>query len=337
MQAPELTLAAAIRDADCAKSEPRHKAVRNLAPALLLEIGKPGPLWRAAELHGSGPKVVAALQAALAHTDDVTLRSMAAIGLGMIGEPSVVERVAGWIDLAGDDAEASFQRECAVIALSFLGSAAREEDSAVARDVYERLREALRSERPDVRFQAAVAVAEVGGADEAEAALVAALRDEAHPEVRESIVDALSRLPAPQPATCEALAAIVDDAEEGGSSLGFAAAMVLAGAQRPEAGPRLVDAVRIRHERDRALEALAVLGRNAPAAAIEAVHAVARGFLTPGTTRVRAAYALARLHPDPPDTNPGHALLRKLAWHPRPAVREAVADAEHNLRDLEAR
>jgi HEAT repeat protein len=336
MQAAQLTLAAAIRDADCAKDEPRHKAVRNLAPALLGEIGKPGPLWRAAEQHASGPQVVAKLQAALAQTKDVPLRSLAAIGLGMIGEPSVVEEVAPWIDLEGDDADASFLRECAVIALSFVGAAAREHGDveSVRRDVYLRQRRALSSERPDVRFQAAIAVAEVGG-DEAEAALVRALADEQHPEVRENILDAISRFPDPRPATCEALLAIIEDAEEGFSAIGFAAAMVLAGAGRSEAGPRLEVALRIRHERDRALEALAVLGSRAPASAIEAVHALARGLLTPGITRVRAAYALARLHPDPPERNPGRALLRKLAWHPRAAVREAVTDAENNLRDLD--
>ena len=332
MQAPELTLAAAIRDADCEKAEPRHKAIRSIAGALLLEIGKPGPLWRAAELHPSGPQVVAALQAALARVDDVALRSMAAIGLGMIGEPSVVERVADWIDLAGDDADASFQRECAVIALSFVGSAAPPTEPVRA-DVRRRLTAALRSDRPDVRFQAAIAVAEVGG-DEAERTLVHALRDEEHREVRENIVDALSRFPTPGASTCDALLEIVDDAEEGNGSVGFAAAMVLAGAGRPEAGARLVVALRIRHERDRALEALAVLGPRAPASAVDAVQSLARGFLTPSITRVRAAYALARIVATPGEDNPGVALLRKLAWHPRSAVREAVADAQKNLRDL---
>lgn len=332
MQAPELTLAAAIRDADCAKAEPRHKAIRNLAPALLMEIGEPGPLWRAAERHRDGPQVVAALQAALAHPDDVALRSMAAIGLGTIGEASVVDRVASWIDLPGDDADASFQRECAVIALSFVGSAAPA--SEPVRDaVLRRLEAALRSDRPDVRFQAAIAVVEVGG-EQAEPTLLEALRDEAHPEVRENIVDALSRLSSPSAAACEALVAIVHDEEEGPSAVGFAAAMVLAGAGRAEAGARLVDALRIRHERDRALEALAVLGRNAPASAVDAVQALARGFLTPSITRVRAAYALARSSSARGEDNPGVALLRKLAWHPRAAVREAVADAEKNLRDL---
>jgi HEAT repeat protein len=49
-------------------------------------------------------------------------------------------------------------------------------------------------------------------------------------------------------------------------------------------------------------------------------------------TRVRAAYALARIEPER-----GSALLDRLAKHPRPAVREAVAEARVNLAKLAAR
>jgi HEAT repeat protein len=259
---------------------------------------------------------------------------MAAIGLGMIGEASVVERVAGWVELEEDTEEASFQRECAVIALSFVGVAAggAEAGAAVRADVERRLVGALKSERPDVRFQAALAVAEVGD-EGGEAMLHEALLREEHPEVRDSIVDALSRFGSPSPQTCAALVELVDS-EEGATATGFTAAMVLAGAGRPEAGPRLVDALRVRHQRDQALEALAVLGERAPQDARTAVTALAHGWLTPGPTRARAAYALARLSGALTEDNPGIALLRKLAWHPRAAVREAVADAHKNLERL---
>ena len=335
MQAPELTLAAAIRDADLDKAEPRHKAIRNLAPALLTELDKPGPRWRAAAEHQDGEQVIAKLRGALGQTDDVTLRCMAAIGLGMIGEASVVERVGPWVELSEDTEEASFQRECAVIALSFIGVAAGQADDGapVRADVKRRLVEALRSDRPDVRFQAALAVAEVGD-DDGEATLREALQREEHPEVRDSMVDALSRFESPSDETCAALLEIALSPDEGPTSTGFAAAMILAGAGRPEAGPRLLDALRVRHQRDQALEALAVLGEKAPDNARAAVTAVAHGWLTPGPTRARAAYALARLHGALTEDNPGLSLLRKLAWHPRAAVREAVADAHKNLARL---
>jgi hypothetical protein len=112
--------------------------------------------------------------------------------------------------------------------------------------------------------------------------------------------------------------------------------MILASVRDKAAGPALVEALGRRVHRDRALEGLAVLGRAAPSTAVEVVDTLARGWLTPGVTRVRAAYALARIvAPGTADRpNPGIALLARLAWHPRPAVREAVADARANLRQL---
>ncbi len=108
--------------------------------------------------------------------------------------------------------------------------------------------------------------------------------------------------------------------------------MVLAGAGRASAGPRLVAALGVRHQRDRALEALAVLGQDAGADAATEVATLARGMLTRGITRVRAAYALARILGG--EDNAGHALLRRLGWHPSAGVREAVRDAETNLQTL---
>ena len=115
------------------------------------------------------------------------------------------------------------------------------------------------------------------------------------------------------------------------------AAMALASAKRPEAGPRLLMALRLRSERDRALEALAFLGRAAPGEAVEAVDRLASGWLTPGITRVRAAYALVRMVAPTSDRreHPGQRWLDRLALHPRAAVREAVADARAALAKLD--
>ena len=335
MQAPELTLAASIRDADAKRTEARHKAIRSMAPAFLVELGKPGPLWRATVGHADHDAIAEALFTALRQSEDVPLAALAAIGLGMLGEPDVLDAVAPWVDLEGTEDEHSFRRECAVITTGFVGVAAKGSTDEDARRCHAAVVKTLRgwfgSVFPDVRFQVALALVDVDGSP-SEAALAKALRTEDHPEVRESLVDALSRLDTIGAASIRALEDVLTDDEEGPDALGFEAAMVLAGARRPSAGPRLLDALPVRHQRDRALEALAVLGPLAGEAASDKVEALAKGMLTRGVTRVRAAYALARILGGP--DNRGHALLRKLHWHPSAAVREAVADAETNLQTL---
>jgi len=61
---------------------------------------------------------------------------------------------------------------------------------------------------------------------------------------------------------------------------------------------------------------------------------LARQVLLPSITRVRAAYALARMVSDGQGANPGVLMLKRLRWHPRAAVREAVRDAFANLERL---
>jgi len=335
MQAPELTLAAAIRDANAKRTEARHKAIRSMAPAFLVEVDKPGPLWKATADHASKDAILEALFAALRQNEDIPLAALGAIGLGMLGESDVLGAVEPWVQLEGTEDEDSFRRECAVITTGFVGVAAKGNDSAQARachtSIVRRLRAWFGSVFPDVRFQVALALVDVDGAP-SEPALAKALRTEDHPEVREALVDALSRLDTIGDASVRALEDVLEDDEEGPEALGFEAAMVLAGARQPSAAPRLVAALDVRHQRDRALEALAVLGPDASTHAREKVEALAKGMLTRGVTRVRAAYALARMLEG--SDNRGHALLRKLHWHPSAAVREAVADAETNLRAL---
>lgn len=341
MQAPELSLAAAIRDIDANKLDARLKALRSLAPALLVDLDKPGPLWLAATLHDSGATVTRMLFDALGQEHDIPSRGQAAVSLGMLGDASVIDVVAPWLTLEGEQVDACFQRECAVIAISFIGAAAaRAPDNTgrhALRQCMKLLSAALESPAADVRFQAAVALVEVADTNvgDVEALLRDALKLEDNPEVRHNLVDALSRLEHPSAATLDALAKVLEDPQEGASAVGLAAAMILAGQRRPEAGPRLVTALGVRLQRDDALEALAVLGPAAPDAAVERARRIATGVLTTPITRVRAAYALARMCSQSADANnPGLRWLARLAWHPRPAVREAVTDARRNLEQL---
>ncbi len=333
MQAPELTLDAAIRDADAERVDARHKAIRSLASAFLVELGKPGPLWQATAGHPQEPAILDALYGALRQTQDIPLAALGAIGLGMLGQEDVVEAVSPWVDLEGIEDEVSFRRECAVITTGYVGVAAATAPGveAVRGRIARRLRAWFASVHPDVRFQAALALVDVEG-ERVEADLAQALRTEDHPEVREALVDALSRLDTIHDASIRALEDVLADDDEGPEALGFEAAMVLAGARQASAGPRLLDALGVRHQRDRALEAIAVLGPAAGKDASAAVAPMARGLFMRGITRVRAAYAWARIEGG--SDNPGRRLLRKLHWHPSSAVREAVRDAEHNLAEL---
>lgn len=330
MQAPTLTLGAALRDCEAPRAEARIKAVQNLAPALLGELDVPGPRWSATTEHDRGPEVAAALVRAI-DGDDPALRGLAAIGLGTLGDPEVLARCGGWLGLRGDDEDTGFLRECAAIAIAMVGACAPN-DHDVRTRAMKMLGDAMRAERPDVRFQAPGGLVEIAGA-QAQAELLAALAAEDHPEVRRAIVEALSRIDPAPAATCDALETLLGG-EEAHEEIGFEAAMILASARRDAARPRLMRALDHRAERDRALEALAVLGP-APPADLARVQRLAAAIMTPGVTRVRAAYALSRMAPAGV-RDPGRALLAKLRFHPRGAVREAVRDALANLGQLAA-
>jgi hypothetical protein len=180
-----------------------------------------------------------------------------------------------------------------------------------------------------VRFQAGPALVEVAE-QAAEPDLVAALERESQAEVRENLVAALAMLDPPGPAACDSLAKLLAG-DEGKGMLGWEAALALTSARRSEGGPRLVAALRRRELRDQALEALAVLGPQAPEGAAESVRRLTQGLFVPVFTQVRAAYALARIAPDE-----GERRLAALGRHLRPAVREAVGEARANLDKLAA-
>ncbi len=324
----ELTLGAALRDATSIHDNARNMAIRNLAPALLEELGRASPAWCAHKDHSRGPEVRDALRHATIHDPVPVIRGLGSIGLGQLGDGWVVGTVGPWLAAAGDTNDDFFLRECAVIALSFIGAAAPAEDPNRERVLGE-LREAMQSGHDDVRFQACVALAEVAGR-EAEPELVAALEREVHPEVRESLVSALSVLDPLGPEACDALEHILA-APNAGEPIGFLAAMALAAARRPSAAARLVTALDYRETRDDALEALAVLAPNVPDGVVDRLRHMAGSIWTPAITRVRAAYVLARTNP-----KDGLARLAKMSWHPRRAVREAVADARAAIARLDA-
>lgn len=324
MKAPELTLDAALRDATSTREQARAKAVSNLSAALLTEAELTPPCWNAADRHPRGPEVRQALLRAL-EDDAATVRGLAAIGLGDMGDEAVLERLEPWLDLQGTDEDAAFPRECAAIALSYFGASAPASEGAVRQRVRDRLLKALESPHPDVRYQAALGVAEVSDRDDLaiEERLVAVVQDDGEAQVRTAAVEALSKLEPLGPRTCAVLEDNLDD--EG--ALGFESAMALAGARRSAAGERLYRALGKEEDRDRALEGLAVLGPQAPEHAVERAGRMSRSWLTPAVTRVRGAYLVARATGDT-------SVLDRLAGHRRAAVREAVADAREALAAL---
>ncbi|MEE9386664.1 MAG: HEAT repeat domain-containing protein [Nannocystaceae bacterium] len=328
----ELSLDAALLDATSLDPRSRERGIQNIAPALLGELKRPGPSWRAAHDHARGSEALEALRRVLEHDARLENRGWALVGLGRLGDPEVRGPAMRSIAASGEGAATVFQRECAALYLSFLGSAARGagQDATVA-SVRAALVEGLGSEHDDVRFQAAVALAEVGGED-VEARLVAALVHEHEDRVRANIVCALALSDPPGPIAVGALRGIVAG-DPVCAEVAYEAALALAGARHPDAIPQLVIALRRRDLRDRALEALAVFDCVQARAAVDPVRSLAWGWQTGGVTRVRAAYALARWIPDE-----GNKLLRWLRFHPKFAVRGAVEEAaallvRHGSRD----
>jgi HEAT repeat protein len=348
MAGAELTLAAALRDVDAMRVEARSVAIRSLGPALLDELGLRPPVWWDRIDHPQRDAVAAALERAC--TDKAPQNAaLAHIGLAEIAAPSAHRYARQALESTQEDDAAMFLRECAVICLSLLGAAARdyledeqrqlgpleqpdarERAEAVYRTMLVELRELLSDPRPDVRYQAGPALVEVGGTA-IEHELLTAFDREQQESVRANLIAAISMLDPPSPAACDVLAAVLST-PEGQGEVGWEAAMALTAARRPEGAPRLLAALARQSTRDRALEALAVLGPDGPPEIADAVRRYTSGWLTPVFTRVRAAYALARIEPER-----GQALLDRLAKHPRAAVREAVAEARVNLAKLAAR
>lgn len=333
MPAPSLpiTLEAALRDADVLDGKARTLAITHLASAYLERLGRSEPLWQAATRHERGPEVLAALLRAVDRDPALAIRAVAATGLGQIGAPELLTAIPDeWFTRS--DPDAAYLRECAAIAWTLLGEAARPVSGDRPQDVFDvvlaRLREGLREGPPELRYQCAAGVAQLVGA-EAEADLVAALARETVPQIRGALVTAIGELDPPGPAACDLLAPLCDDPH---TPTAFAAALALTVARDPRGGPQLLRAVGRPEDRGRALEALAALGPLAPPAALPTVRRLARSFFTPGLTRVRAAYALARLAP-----GEGEAVLARLASSLFASVREAVADAKAGLDQLAAR
>ncbi len=348
-----LSLDAAIRDAEEADPRVRNVALQHLGLCLLQEIGEqqpPRPIWQAAGKHPQGPAVQDLLRNAIATDAAPANRAVAAASLGQLGDPRVLGMVVAWASVPAttsadsalldfDEDAQRYLRECAVIAMTVLGEAAdaaRETDedaNHTHHQVCEHLEALLRSGYPEVRYQAATGLIDVAG-PQAEQALARTLEAESDPQVAAGLAEALSGMDPPSAYTCKLLRARLEDPKMPHETT-FSAALGLAAARDPSAGPRLLQAVTSTQQRSlrgRALEALAVLGPQAPPAAIPVIEHLARKWLISGSTRVRCAYALARIDPQR-----GLPMLDALEHSRFASVREAVVDARAGLEKLDAR
>ncbi len=326
-----ITLEAALRDADVLDVKARTLAITHLAGAYLERIGRNQPRWNAQAAHPLGPEVVATLLRALERDPAAPIQALAAAGLGQLGAAELLGAVPPeWF--TSTQADAAYGRECAAIGWTLLGVAARQASGDLAQRTCDsalaRLRGGLRGEQPELRYQCAAGLAEIEGRG-AESDLVEALERETDPSVRSALVNAIGELDPPGPRACEVLAPLTADPH---IPTAFAAALALTAGRDPRGGPQLLLALGRPDDRGRALEALAALGPLAPPNALPAVRRLARSFFTPGLTRVRAAYALARLAPAE-----GQAILDRLQSALRASVREAVVDAREGLARLAAR
>ncbi|MBL8969327.1 MAG: hypothetical protein JNK56_02020, partial [Myxococcales bacterium] len=208
-----ITLEAALRDADVVDDKARTLAITHLASAYLERLGRSDPLWQAATRHERGPEVLAILLRAIERDPALAIRAVAATGLGQIGAPELLTAIPDeWFTRA--DADAAYLRECAAIAWTLLGEAARPVSGDRPQDVFDgalaRLREGLRADQPELRFQCAAGVAQLAGR-EAEADLVAALARETIPQIRGALVTAIGELDPPGAAACDVLAPLCDE------------------------------------------------------------------------------------------------------------------------------
>lgn len=342
-----LSLDAAIRDATSADPRVRNLALQHLGLVYLQEVAPgsraaPSPIWRAESLDARGPEIQQILRTAMREDSAPANRAVATASLAQLGDPDLLPTAIAWStsvfehsDKLDDDAR-RYLRECAVIAMTVLGEAAaaacqQHVDAQKShRAVAEQLTALLDSEFPEVRFQAATGLLDVIG-DRAEPLLARALAGEKNPQVAAGLAEALAGMDPPNPESCRLLRNLLEDPNMPAQTT-FAAALGLVAARDPAAGPRLLQAVRSSQQRpfrDRALEALAVLGPAAPPQAAAVIHALAHKWLISGSTRVRCAYALSRIDPAV-----GIPLLQRLEHSRHASVREAVADARAGLDTL---
>ncbi len=326
-----ITLAAALRDCDHADPRVRDRALRHMGDALLAELGPKAKRWRAADRHARGAQVLEVLTEAVHSDPSPVLQGFAAIGLGQLGDPRALPLLREALTTEGEGEEPAFRRECAAIGLAELAGAAMEDPAAALLPaIAAPLTEGLASPHPEVRFQCAGTLVDVLGND-AEGPIASALAGESTPEVRRGLCEALARIDEPSPATTKLLLAVLEDPSIDLDTR-FAAAIGLTAARDPAAAPLLLKGLGKPEFRNRALEALAALGALAPAEAIPKIRALASSWLRPRVTRVRAAYALARIRP-----NEGEPLLDRFSRSRSAAVQEAVADARAALKSLAAR
>ncbi len=321
-----LTFEAALRDLAAERPEARALALRLLPGTYLERLGLAPPVAHAAALHPDGARAVTALHAAHAREPIAELRGIALWALAMLGDPGLVALA----DQTLSSEEDPYLHESAVQALGILGMVLEPSGEATP-SVEGSLTRAVEDPRPHVRAAACDGLVRAGFAA-AEAAIVAAFDREPDDDVREAMVEALAALDPPGEAACRILGeAVLTPAHPPDTR--FAAARGLAAGRRMDGARLLVEALARPFQRDDAMEALAVLAPRLPPAlrTRAAAHArrIARGLFVPATTRVRAAYLLARI-----ESEAGLRLLARLSRRRSRAVQEAVADARAALARL---
>ena len=105
----ELTLDAALRDIDHGRPEVRGVAIRNLAPALLDQLGLRPPAWWTHIEHDKREQAAEALDRSC---DDPAPQNaaLARIGLAQLGAPQALARAHEALGVAGDDPASTFFR-----------------------------------------------------------------------------------------------------------------------------------------------------------------------------------------------------------------------------------
>ena len=262
----EMTLEAALRDLQ--HKDPRVRA-------------------QAAEALGREDLGKEALTALLAAADDghSSVRYAALLSLGELGRPQAIPSAVDRLD-DGDP----LVREAAVIALGQIGAAAGGDESPASRaaldTAFAALARAVKSDRPEVRFQAIASLAEISS--ERSAPLLRPLVGDRDPKVRAQAAAALGD--ARDEAAREALAAHLTDVEEERHE----AALALARLGDLRAVPILVTSL---PAGDRAFDAATALAE-LDAARQPEIRALCAGLLTrilgDPMVKVRAAQALAR-------------------------------------------
>lgn len=344
--ARELTLTAALRDIDAERVDDRLLASEWLATACLQELpaneNSDSGRFRAYAQHPRAAEILDALQSAARKDDDARVRSRALISLGVLGADTLLELDPAERDAAERSADPEgreFEEEAWLLALAQLGATLPTQASSIAadklgetpdiaREISEKIftiaSEASRSISPARRHGALTILGQIGD-PQSEALLVEILQSEGEePEILRAALDGLSRLASPQTSTLQALRTwALAHPSELGLDERFEAGLILIAAG-DDGGIRVsVEALDAARHRDRALEALALMGQRVPTRVLRRIERLSTARFWPTLTTVRALYAWARIAP----TGPARRRLLELSHHYRPLLRSSAHHA----------